>query len=339
MTEDAEPAVETDLVGTSIADAIDTLLAADESRERSDVRQALFRVATDGDVSREAARDAIEAARASLQTPASRIDVAQTALATATQRASGLEDVDRVSAELDAFEERLGQLSAIVEEGERDLDALDFDSDSDDALAIDSDSDSLLQIGRTVASVEGDVDAATEGADRLVADVVAFVDWLREPDRKLDEIETDIGQVEELLDLVEETTEEVRTALETGSDARGADPDPLLLWLDGAMRARLVELLLEDLLSELADIKTLADRTDESLHGVDTLATRLEGLESRRQSYADRLDRLERPDWPGEFDDVLSSFRESLESETTPVDWAAVESELEHYRSVIEERS
>lgn len=97
---------------------------------------------------------------------------------------------------------------------------------------------------------------------------------------------------------------------------------PATDWADATMRTRVLELLVTDLRTELADLRAWAGREDVPFRvGLDE---RVADLERRTEELAEMLTERAEPTWRDLFDEDLAAFERDLEELEPPIDWELV---------------
>ena len=322
-----------DVVGRPVAEAVEAVLAEDDSRDRATVRATLERVAEDGVVTGSGIEGALAELSKVVSTPETRVELAAIGLTDAreTAEAEGVADLDTVRARLDAFESRLDAVRARIDGLGPELRAVIDRREEGDVYAVAAGSREL----------EAEANELHRAADELGVELEEFGRWLTDPGTRYDELEEEVEAVEGSLEELAGSVEELATAVDeddgtnAGGTERGALPaDPGVAWADATLRTRVTSLLVADLRAELADLRAWPDGAAD---GVDTARlddaeARLDRLEGRCRSLAERLDGLARPAWTGRFGDRLDGFEAATEGVEPPVPWGEVRAELERYR-------
>jgi division protein CdvB (Snf7/Vps24/ESCRT-III family) len=335
-----------DVTGLSVEEAVDAVLAEDDSRDRESVRAALETVAEDGVVSDASVDSALGELAKVVSTPETRVEFAAMELSEAkeTAEAEGVADLDTVRARVEAYESRLESVEEEIGELGPGLRAV-VDRHGAGANA--------YEVATGIREVETEADDLHYAADELQVEVEEFGRWLTDPGTRHDEFEEQLEAVEASLDGLSGTVEDL-AAVEgegdaAGEDATGGDDeggaavsdlpaDPGVVWADARLRTRVTALLLADLRAELADLRAWPDGagSEGDRARLEEFDDRLEALEERCQGLRERLDGLARPAWTERFGDRLDEFEAAMDGFEPPVSWGEVEAELERHQDVIE---
>jgi chromosome segregation ATPase len=324
--------------------------AGDAAADPESVRATLSAVSEDGDLTRATLDDALGHLAKVVSTPETRLEFTQRALAEARETAAPVADVGVVAERLDAFEaevaalaERVADLSTrlsrIVEAAEAVEDAAD-----------------LYAVAADVRALKADANQAGGDADRLAEEIERFEGWVADPSRRLDALAEDadavdaalqelLAEADGLLDAtgrrhagVDEADRAehaaVTEAAATDADVTG---DHARTWATAALRRHVFGLLVEDLRAELDDLRTIAERRDVEGFDAEEVAERLDGLESFRRDIGHRLDDAFAPAWAEGYGEVVLAFDEWTREAEPPVDWAAVQEEMERHRERLPE--
>ena len=298
---------ENGLVGRPIADVIDAVVDREDDRDPETVRDVLDPVTDDGVVTREAVETAVADTSKVVATAETRVELAESAYDDATATAASVDDLDVVATRLDAFADRLAAVQARADDLADDLQA---------PVERLSDPDAVYELALELRDVATAAQGVVRTADDLSWDVEQFESWVTEPERRYDEFAEDVDHVEESLDELLDAAE----ALPEDSDAPATD------WADATMRARVVALLVEDLRAELGDLRTWAEREDNTFRPA--LDERVTDAERRATELTDALAERAEPAWRERFDDDLTAFERDLEGFAPPVDWARIQETL-----------
>ncbi|KAB1192999.1 halo transducer protein [Haloferax sp. MBLA0076] len=299
------------VVGMSKGDATDALVAADDSRDPEFVEAILGHVTDDGVVTEDAIDETVADASMVLSTAETRVELAQQALEDATATAKDVSGVDTVRSRLDTFESTVSALDAHVTDLGASIQSLSGWRNGDG---------DLYGLVTGLRDVTSEAQTVTRVADDTQLDLEQFERWVSSHDWRRDELDADVDALEQSLDDLACTCEE----LSTTDDGR--------LWFDAMLRRHVVSLLVADVRAELADLRELADRNDVDADGLDEIADRLDELDDRTTTLGDELDSLAQATWQAQFEDRLTSFREGLDEFEPPVSWGDVQSELEQRR-------
>jgi hypothetical protein len=336
MAEDARGAVPEEMDGLSIEDATERILQREDAPGPEAVRKRLRYVTSDGVVCRAGVEDGLTEAAEIISTPENRIDLARREFETATELAEPVADLPVVAARLETFEERLLGLKEEIDRLGPELNELfnEWLAEPDDVYAM---ADGLYQHatrGERVAPL----------VDELIDDLESFQEWLRHEDVRFEELRRDAEGVDDSLNDIEDALATLpasadRDASEDTDEASGSpdgaeEPDPVFVWVDAAMRHRLVGLLVDDLDTELRGLRTWADRAG-SDERADGLEERISDIRGRWADLEDRIDAAARPAWRERFADRLDSFEADLVAFEPPVDWGEVQGTLREHQAEI----
>ena len=351
------------ILGLSVANAVEQVVARDDSRDPETVRTTLETVAEDGELTRDGIDSALGHASKVVSTPETRAELAEMALSEARERAAPVADLGVVRSRLDAFEARLAavqdrtttlgeDLQTVLGRAE-DLESADSETSADDhgnsadtpATADAPDTEAVYALARDLRELTDRANDVQLAADELQMDLEDFERWVGSPDLRNDELGDDVdafaGSLNELSAAIGnlETLTDEGADTDDGAEAVGEDVSARELattWADAALRVRLHDLLLEDLRAELEDLRTWADREDldedDRPAGIEA---RLDDLDGQLAGLEDRLDDLARAEWREQYDEHLTGFEEALADVEPPVQWGVVQAELEEHRSAI----
>jgi DNA repair exonuclease SbcCD ATPase subunit len=336
MAEDARGAVPEEMDGLSIEDATDRILEREDAPDRDAVRDRLAYVTTDGVVCREGIEDGLTEVAEIISTPENRIDLARREFETATELAEPVADLPIVAARLETFEERLLGLKEEIDRLGPELNELfnEWLAEPDDVYAM---ADALYQ-------------HATRGqqthrmTDELITDLESFQEWVRHEDVRFEELRRDAEGVADSLDDIEDAlatlpASDDRDASDGTNQASGSfdgaeEPEPVFVWVDAAMRHRLVGLLVDDLETELRGLRTWADRAGDG-ERADDIEERISEIRERWADLEARIDAAARPAWRDRFADRLDAFEADLAAFEPPVDWGEVQGTLQEHQAEI----
>jgi hypothetical protein len=278
---------------------LDAAVAAVVERTGDDpetVEVALREVAAAGVVSHDAAESALAHAAKVVATPETRVEHAAMRIEETRETAAAVAHLDPVDTRLEGFGDRLAAVESRVADLGVDLRSL-VDRTGDPGT--------LYEVATGVRRLEAAADATQAAADELAVAAEEFEAWVRNPDRRLDDLDSETEAVASSLDDL---------AAGVAGSADVASP---------ALRHRVVRLLLADLQAEVDALRAWPAPDPDDAHGAvapDRLAdltARLDGLDRRCRAAGDRLDP---PD-----DDRL----DILDDLEPPVDWRRVESVLD----------
>jgi len=293
--------------GVPVADVVEAVEAVDGVRAET----ALDPMTDDGIVTRDAVEATVSDTSKLLATAETRIELAGDAYDDAAAAASPVADVPTVGAKLDAFAERLSDVESMLPELRLDLSVPEKVCRRPVAA---------YEFGVEIREIVATAREAIEAADDLSFDADQFESWLDRPARRYDEFEEDV-------ELVTDTADDLATAADALPDGAA---DPAVQWAAATMCVRVLRLLVADLRAELADLRVLAERSDDPFRG--GLGERLDGVDDRVTGVESALDGVAEPAWHDRFAGDLSAFDGALSGVEPPVDWRAVERTLETHR-------
>lgn len=305
------------LAGRSLDEAVEAVVARDESATPETVRRVLSHVETDGTVSWDGVDEAVAQLATVVSTPETRAELAAIELADAREAAEPVADREVVRTRLDAFERRLDAVETRVEALGADLQSL-----------VGDDSAGLYEVAEDVHQLTVAANSAQRAADELQVDLEEFQRWLADPDVRRETFAEELDALAESLDALSATTDELAAAMDD------SDSDPGATWFDTRLRHRALDPLFSDLRRELAALEAWDEETGgETADDLAALADRLDGLRAQWRSETERLERLARPAWRDRFDDRLSSFDAALAAVEPPVDWGEISAALDDARA------
>jgi len=323
---------ELDLEGMAQEDAVEAVVAADPSRDRTLVRDALEYVTSEGVITPSALDAATPVMAQKVSTAKERATETQFELTKARDAAQPVADLSTVAARLDTYEQEVSVLLERADELDARHEALT------DRI---EDPDSLYAVAEEVRQVVDEAVSIVDTAVLLATDIHEFAGDLDDPESWVNDVQQDCNAVEETVDAIAAVVEALPAE---GADAEaGADVDdwdwgdrdvePAVAWFDATLRTELVALMVADLRAELDDLRTWAERDDDIGDWyAESIADRLDGLEDRQTDLADGLDALARPAWADRFDDRLDDFGSDIADLEPPVDWVEMQATLEAYR-------
>lgn len=339
------------ILGKSVDDAVEHVVAEDDPLDPETVRTALETVAKDGVVTRAGIESALGRASKVVSTPETRVELAEMELSEAHETATPVSDLGVVQARLDAFEarladvqdrtDRLGEDLQSVVGRAGDLESADSEASTDDheTSADDPDTGTVYALARDVRRLTDRANDVQLAADELGMDVEEFERWLGTPGLRNDELRDDVDAFEGSLNELWAAVDDLETRIGDGSGATGEEVSAQELattWADASLRIRLHDLLLEDLRAELADLRTWADREDlDEDEGLAEIEARLDDLGGELARLADRLEALARPEWREQYGEHVAAFDDAISDVELPVQWGVVQAELEEHRSAM----
>lgn len=337
-SEGGDDAGSVDIEGKSLAEAVGAVVAVDESRDETLVRDALSRVAEDDVVTGAALDDTMPVVAEEVGTARERATATQFELTKARNAAEPVADIPIVGARLDTYEEEVSVLLERVDELETRHEALR------DRV---EDYDSLYAVAAEIREVLDEAASVEDTAVVLSTDIEEFADDVEDPEAWINDVQRDVSAVEETVDAIAAVVDALPAAAGEAGDDADADAadadgaggwanrevDPAEAWFDATLRTELVAVMVEDLRAELDDLREWADRDDDVGEWyVDTTADDLDDLARRQHDLAGRLDDLARPAWTDRFADRLDRFEDELDRLDPPVDWVEMQTILEEFR-------
>jgi len=333
------------ILGLSVADAVEQVVARDDSRDPETVRATLETVAEDGEVTRDGVDSALGHASKVVSTPETRAELAEMALSEARERAAPVADLGVVQSRLDAFEARLVDVRDRTEGLGEDLQSVvaraeNLETADDPDAADDPDTEAVYAVAREVRRLTDRANDVQLAADELQVDIEDFERWVGDPDLRNQELGDDVDAFEGSLNELSAAIGELETLTGDGPKAAGQDvsaQDLATTWADASLRVRLHDLLLDDLRAELDDLRAWADREDldedDRPAGIEA---RLDDLDGQLAGLENRLDDLARPEWREQYGEHVAAFEDALSDVEPPVQWGVVQAELEEHRSRID---
>jgi len=343
MSGNARGEVPEEMDGLSTEEAVDRILDRDDSLDRDAVRERLEYVTHDGVVCRDGIEEGLGDVSQVISTPENRIDLARREFETAAEAAAPVSDLAVVDARLAEYEGRLLALKDEVDRLGPELNELfnEWLDEPDDVYAM---ADGLYQHASRAQRMHGLV-------DELITDLESFQAWVEDPAVRFDELERDVEGVEDSLADIDGALVDLADADEpdkTSAEADDEDPgdgtdiggdeelEPVFVWVDAALRHRLVGLLITDLRVELDGLRAWGDRENARDEARESeLEERIDGLRNQWEALDGRLDDAARPAWRERFEDRLSAFEDDLDAFEPPIDWGEVQRTLQEHRGEI----
>jgi len=330
MTENARGAVPAEMDGLPTGEAAESIVSREPSLDPAEVEETLAYVAADGVVCREGIEAGLETVSGIIATPEERVDLARREFGTAVKLAEPVADLAVVASRLEGFEERLLALKQEVDRLEPELNELfnEWLEEPDDVYAMADGLDQHATRGRRMAKL----------VDELVADLESFQEWVTDASVRFDELEGDIGGVEESLADLAGALDDLDAETESAADGEDGseEPEPAFVWVDAALRHGLVGLLVDDLETELGGLRAWADREgSDGVDRADDLAGRIEDVRERWDALGTRIESAARPAWRERFGDRLAAFESDLDAFDPPIDWGEVQATLEEHQAGI----
>ncbi|RXK51637.1 halo transducer protein [Halorientalis pallida] len=309
-----------DVTGLSLAEAAERIAARDDRPDEATVRTVLAEVAIDRIVSEDMITElesdtslAVSNAENRAEFAAMRVDEVEAAAADAP-------DLETIRARLEGF----GARAESVETRARDLaDRLH------ELIHRREYSDSVFEYVRDLRDLGQEADTLHGDAQQLASDADEFERWLDGHATRVAGLSADVNAISAAFDDLEAAADRLEAPAVIGAD----EPDPATQWFAVTQRQRVNELVLADARTELADVRTWADREGEDTAELDEIADRLDALESRRERLGERLEDLARPAWRDQYGDAVSAVETTLAEFEPPVDFGAVQAALDDHGS------
>ena len=311
------------IAGLSLSDAVDTVVARDDTPDRETVRSVLATVTEDGVVRQDAIDSALADASMAVSNAESRAEMAAVALADVRKLLPDVPELDAVQARVDAFEADV----AAVEERASDLGA-----SLQDLVARKDEPAALYDVAAGIDRLTRDAGTVHATADELQTDLESFEQWLTDADYRRRELDRDVDVIEQSLATLDENVDELAT-IATGDRDQSVTADELAAtWLDLAVSHRVRELGLADARAELADLRTwAADASVDEAYG-DDIEARLDDLDEQWATLEEQLAEIAEPAWRDRFDERLNAIETTLDGFEPPIDFSAVQAALEEHR-------
>ncbi|ELZ75967.1 hypothetical protein C454_19974 [Haloferax gibbonsii ATCC 33959] len=310
------------IVGLSKPAAVERVVDADESRDPDTVRAVLDHVTEDGIVTADGVDSAVTDTSMILSTAETRVELASIDLDDAGEAAGDDAAVGAVRSRLDVFESKVANAAERAESLGEKLQGLSGWRDDPRSVY-----DTVLGL-REVAS---EAQALTTHADNVQLDIEEFERWLSTHDVRVRGLDGDVAALEQSLDGLADRVAFVADAKDADTPEAGGD-DRATEWYNAALRARVSDLLVEDVRAELADLRELAPESAGEDNGLGDAAVDLDELDARVERLRGRLDALARPSWTDEYEARIESFEATLAAFGPPVSWGAVQAELDDAR-------
>jgi len=318
---------ELDLEGMAQEDAVEAVVAADPSRDRTLVRDALEYVTSEGVITPSALDAATPVMAQKVSTAKERATETQFELTKARDAAQPVADLSTVAARLDTYEQEVSVLLERADELDARHEALT------DRI---EDPDSLYAVAETIRVVVDEAQRIEARALGLREELEEFEADVNNPEAWINDVQHDLNAVGEALDAVTAAVEALPAEdadAEADWDWADRDVDPAVVWYDATLRVEHAAPLLEDLRAEMADLQTWGERADHfETWYAESVADDLEEVAARRTDLAERLATLARPAWTDRFGDQLEDFESELDDLDSPVDWVEMQDALDAYR-------
>jgi predicted nuclease with TOPRIM domain len=304
--------------GKPVDEAVETVVAADASRDPDRVRAALDHVTEDGVVRAGAVEPAFGHLSKVVSTPEARVELAEIALEDARETAGPVSDLDTVAARLDGFEDRVETIAQQVGGLGEDLQALvdGYDGPPD--------------LYATAVGIQRLTERANElqaAADDVQLELERFESWVETESARLTDLEEDATAAEGELDDLEAAVAELESGCESVEDPAAVDA-LAVSWVQTSVGRRITEILLADLRAEVADLRAWPGGLEDEQRLAD-VGAELDDLETRLDAVDRRLDTLAEPAWRERFGGQLDDLDAALDEFEPPVDWGALQATVE----------
>jgi predicted nucleic acid-binding Zn-ribbon protein len=304
--------------GEPVDEAVETVVAADASRDPDRVRTALDHVTEDGVVRAGAVEPALGHLSKVVSTPETRVELAEIALEDARETADSVSDLDTVAARLDGFEDRVETIAQQVGGLGEDLQALieSYDDPTD-----------LYATAVGIQRLTERANALQAAADDVQLELERFESWVETESARLTDLGEDVAAAEGELDELEAAITELESGIESVEDPAAVD-GLAVSWVQTSVGRRVTEVLVADLRAELSDLRAWPGGVEDEQRLGD-LDDDLDALETRLDAVARRLDDLAEPEWRERFGDQLDDLDAALDGFEPPVDWGALQATVE----------
>lgn len=295
----------------SLAELVDDV--ADRTGEDAEsVRTWLDPFTDDESVRPEAIEATVTDVSQILATAETRVDLATRTVEGASDVVADVPDLEIVRVRQNAFEERLADLRSDVEGLGEELSgaANDLDSPVD-----------IYEAAVDLHEVTTDAQRIVRVAHDLETEVEAFEAWLGSANRRRDALVDDLEAAEESAESLGEAVESLRSADDLDSEQ----------WFDAAVQARVLDLVVADLRTEVAGLREWAEREDKSFP--DDIEARIESIRDEATASAEAL--ADRPDRDDQFDERLADLDAALSAVEPPVAWGRVDEVIQEAREGI----
>ncbi|MFD1585382.1 halo transducer protein [Halorientalis brevis] len=312
------------IAGLSLSDAVDAVVATVDALDRETARAVLATITEDGVVSRDAVDAALADASMAVSNAESRAEMAAVRLADVRESAADAPDLDAIRTRVDAFESDV----AAIEERASDLGAT-----LQELVGRKDDPASLYDLAAEIEQLTEEAGSVHATAEELRTDLESFEEWLADSNARLRELERDLDVIEQSIEALGENVDELASLVAGDRDHQATDDDLAGAWLELSVTHRVRELGLMDARAELADLRTWAADDDGDAEGYGNDAERrLDELEDQWRTLGDRIDDVAPPAWRDRFEDRRSAVEDALDGFEPPIDFGAVQAELEKHR-------
>ncbi|ERG96991.1 hypothetical protein [Haloquadratum walsbyi] len=296
----------------SLDDFIERIAERTDEDPKS-IRTFLDPFVDDGAVTSDAIEATVTDVSQILATAETRVDLATRTTADVREAVAAVPDLSIVQLRDRAFEERLADLRADVDELGEDLTAVRTGMGS----AVD-----IYQAGVRLHEITTDAQDIVRVAHDLETELEAFEAWLNSANRRHDALIDEIEAAETSASSIAETIETLQSADEPNSEH----------WFDATIQTRVLETVVADLRVEEADLREWAEHEEKSFP--DDVEARIKSLQDETAASAAAL--ADHPDWDPLFDERLEVLEAELEALEPPIAWAQVDGHIAKAREVID---
>ncbi|MFB9810179.1 hypothetical protein [Haloarcula sebkhae] len=295
------------LADRQLETAVDDVVAA-EDVARETARATLSRVAEDGVITIDAFEAALSETAKVLSTAETRTELAVSALDDARAAAEPV-------ANLAVVQTRLDDLAAEVDAATADLETVQA------ALGAITGRDTGVTYTavREMRDVYEDASSVQGRADEVQVALAEFETWVTDEDERAAGVHADVDDLAAAVDALEDSVEDVMV----DGDAAA--------WADTAIQRASLALFVRDLRAELDTLRSWPVATDGDPDW-DAVAERIDALDERVTDMASSLERAGQPAWRDRHGASVDAVEQALSDWQPPVDWAAVQSELDDLR-------
>jgi len=182
----------------------------------------------------------------------------------------------------------------------------------------------LYEIAQRIRQLTNAATEVQRAADDLQFELDSFEAWLTDADRRTEELTTDVDAVAESVGELDDVVDRIKV------DDGAAENDAARTWAAATVRHRVVSLMITDLRSELATLRTWAEREGDTPPS--NVESRLGEIRNRHEAVGGRLTARAEREWRTQYGDQLTAVDEVLEEMEPPVSWAEVEAAVEEHR-------
>jgi len=247
-------------------------------------------------------------------TAETRVELAEKKLDDVREVSASVPDLDLVSARIDDFVERRDVVETRSDElGQTVQEILEMRDHGD-----------LYEIAQRIRQLTNAATEVQRAADDLQFELDSFEAWLTDADRRTEELTTDVDAVAESVGELDDVVDRIKV------DDGAAENDAARTWAAATVRHRVVSLMITDLRSELATLRTWAEREGDTPPS--NVESRLGEIRNRHEAVGGRLTARAEREWRTQYGDQLTAVDEVLEEMEPPVSWAEVEAAVEEHR-------